>query len=681
MGQQQAILRTYEEGGRKYQYQPLIGKSIRLIHLHKTKKHEIYCTLEHVTLEKHSKYTALSYAWGSSDTPFCIEVRNGHKDVLGSIPLTTNLQAAILDLWCAPGVRPKVFWIDQIAIDQTNIAERNSQVAHMAEIYQTATQVVTYLGPRTVGDVAALKLMKRVEAHYQRQYILKLRGSDLDREVLEEQAEVQRDASYATSYRHLILNGHPGQDMLRELIEPAIGPDDPGWQVALEISTPACSQRLWMVQENMLNKTTHMLRGPFLVEWEMVASFAGMVNILPAFAHNQALASPTQGPMLQMWGMKRLKTAMTLMELMWMLQNYGCSNPRDRVYACLGIARDADALGIQPDYSVSVEDLYTEVARQTLRHHQHLECLDYVLEPDHSMPQPSWAPQRWGEHSEISTRRFKFSSSDVFGASGDYAGEVQFDGDTLIVQGAIEDVITSHQFSIHFRDRDYYTTLFHSTDMHCKMLLETSKHDVEDLRSRYIQLIEFQLARVEGYQAHIKEMEAWATVHSMDDDLAATAVYCTLASIRRYPDDFPAQKGLETIKRSIATDRTGLRDLSRIVAGHSDLFDVKRPQFKISPPKFTDDERVLEGTLFGHSIARVKRTIFCTESGRFGSVYGSVDEGDKIAILKGGRAIYVLRPSGEEYRFVASAYVYGLMDGEACLDPSFESRIQTIRIR
>ena len=47
--------------------------------------------------------------------------------------------------------RKRYLWIDAIAIDQGNNAERNHQVAFMSEIYRCASQVLIYLGAATPG--------------------------------------------------------------------------------------------------------------------------------------------------------------------------------------------------------------------------------------------------------------------------------------------------------------------------------------------------------------------------------------------------------------------------------------------------------------------------------------------------------------------------------------------------
>ena len=53
----------------------------------------------------------------------------------------------------------------------------------------------------------------------------------------------------------------------------------------------------------------------------------------------------------------------------------------------------------------------------------------------------------------------------------------------------------------------------------------------------------------------------------------------------------------------------------------------------------------------------------------------------KMTILKGSRAVYILRPAGDEYTLVSTAFVHGLMEGQAVREPDFEDNVKPIRIR
>jgi hypothetical protein len=55
-------------------------------------------------------------------------------------------------------------WVDAICIDQSNIAERNQQVAMMGDIYSTATRVAAWLGTESDDSALAVQQMRNPEA-------------------------------------------------------------------------------------------------------------------------------------------------------------------------------------------------------------------------------------------------------------------------------------------------------------------------------------------------------------------------------------------------------------------------------------------------------------------------------------------------------------------------------------
>jgi hypothetical protein len=116
------------------------------------------------------------------------------------------------------------------------------------------------------------------------------------------------------------------------------------------------------------------------------------------------------------------------------------------------------------------------------------------------------------------------------------------------------------------------------------------------------------------------------------------------------------------------------------VTTHPALWDKGRKPFKLSVPDSSYEERLLRVTLFTNSIARVPRTIFFTRNGQFGSIVGKVKEGDRVAVLSGGNAVYILRPFGADFKFVESGFVLGLMHGLARPDPAFGQIVRHIRI-
>ena len=69
-------------------------------------------------------------------------------------------------------------------------------------------------------------------------------------------------------------------------------------------------------------------------------------------------------------------------------------------------------------------------------------------------------------------------------------------------------------------------------------------------------------------------------------------------------------------------------------------------------------------------------TFFITDGGYMGMAFKGCHEGDAVVLLAGAHFPVVLRARGSEYRFLAPAYIHGIMQGEAW--PDDDSKLQTI---
>jgi hypothetical protein len=73
------------------------------------------------------------------------------------------------------------------------------------------------------------------------------------------------------------------------------------------------------------------------------------------------------------------------------LNKLGATDPRDRVFALLGLADDAEKLGIYPDYTKSDRTVYIETARKLLTQ-GHMEVFALSQFPKFNVNLPSWVP-------------------------------------------------------------------------------------------------------------------------------------------------------------------------------------------------------------------------------------------------------------------------------------------------
>jgi hypothetical protein len=90
-------------------------------------------------------YTTLSYTWGRNSDGDASLSRTLLLDN-GVICITENLRDCLGRVQPQHGEQPLLLWVDAVCINQNDIAERNSQVAMMADIYRKASALIIWLG-------------------------------------------------------------------------------------------------------------------------------------------------------------------------------------------------------------------------------------------------------------------------------------------------------------------------------------------------------------------------------------------------------------------------------------------------------------------------------------------------------------------------------------------------------
>jgi hypothetical protein len=104
-----------------------------------------------------SEYTALSYTWGDPGSQLTIYIDETPFRILQNLHdfLTTLHDMRDHSTW---------FWIDQLSINQCDIAERNHEVQRMAQIYGNAASVRVWLGLANEHTESAFALLERYVA-------------------------------------------------------------------------------------------------------------------------------------------------------------------------------------------------------------------------------------------------------------------------------------------------------------------------------------------------------------------------------------------------------------------------------------------------------------------------------------------------------------------------------------
>ncbi|EME44369.1 hypothetical protein DOTSEDRAFT_72012 [Dothistroma septosporum NZE10] len=292
---------------------------VRLIKvLPSTEPGAISCRSTTRSLAQAPIYTALSYTWGRP-SPDCSITLN---DV--TILVRKNLWRCLHNVRQSATDRNKLFWIDALCIDQHNLGERTHQVGLMSSIYSTAEQVMVWLGPAYGDSNLALQTLSRWAS-----------------------AENVPDAEICKIW------WKPHGAALRRLCERTY------WS------------RLWILQELVLAKDVLLICGSRRAPGSALSEFLLRARTLPPMAHRDENLEydPTMKSraMSIFQEVQRARGETCLLDQMRISQHLRCHEPRDKVYALLGIVgRGHD--GILPDYAVGLPSLLNAVLRN---HHKH----------------------------------------------------------------------------------------------------------------------------------------------------------------------------------------------------------------------------------------------------------------------------------------------------------------------
>ena len=344
-----------------YQYTPLSDdlKEIRLLTLHEGRfKADIHISIHTVPLTTDSPpiYEALSYVWGSPETPIDIQVG------VQTLSITRSLAEALPYLRYRD--RPRILWIDAICVNQQDLEERSRQIRRMADLYRLAERVVVWLGPGNKDSSYGLRLLKDLSSQITVDWVhqkMKPRSNGTAKHWAEESEELPY--------------GHKQVRAVYSLI-----------------SRP-WFERLWIWQEIQLAKSNAIvICGSDPIPWESCRSalfclywkkektsviseqFSARVKETYHLASTGGLKYPLQ-------------------HTMHTTRYCKYTDPKDRVYAILSLLDPSDdGIDIEPDYTKSTSQVFQNVALHYINHHKTLELLSSSGLSDRQSEMPTWVP-------------------------------------------------------------------------------------------------------------------------------------------------------------------------------------------------------------------------------------------------------------------------------------------------
>ncbi|KAL1607660.1 hypothetical protein SLS60_002595 [Paraconiothyrium brasiliense] len=138
--------------------------------------------------------------------------------------------------------------------------------------------------------------------------------------------------------------------------------------------------RVWILQEIALARLATMVAGEKTIRWT-----SETINKL------LALCTPRLPPSALRW-LPASQPERDVLTVLHRSRNCSSTDPRDKVYAVLGLAQAEFRDGFPIDYSLTVEEVYTQLATHTMELEQELRVLKYA-DGLRMRDMPSWVPQ------------------------------------------------------------------------------------------------------------------------------------------------------------------------------------------------------------------------------------------------------------------------------------------------
>ncbi|KAJ4060600.1 hypothetical protein NW761_002644 [Fusarium oxysporum] len=451
--------------------------------------------------------------------------------------------------------------------------------------------------------------------------------------------------------------------------------DSPAWDALNTMLSVPYFSRVWIIQEIVVASDFVLLWGDITISKREFKNFR-----LAALYYKLSDVDVEKGSPGVVWNavallyMGHYKVGDdSLLQLVSSTSSTNATDARDKIFALIGLAGDR-SYGIVPDYSRSETEVFSEFARLVIVAENNLNILDhsYVESPEDPERLPLWAP-RW--HSDDDSHKhylinYKFTASRSLplGLMSSMSEKV------LSLRGLQVDLVKE----MHARTTEIHRDIIAAVDMVI--------HNIDIFNERYgSEIIRTVLLTMMAGHESSGPMINHFTRRPTDDEYVNNFIAFAL--------QFTIQTHISQDGRG--TDQRRYLDLVRLAAK---AIPLPAEPCWTSPEDFEFLERMLK-TLYPHDprvvaadldmLSRIDcdfvmgpqrleelirashdSEMFMTETGYVGFGPRYMKPGDVVCVLFGGGTPYVLRPTAtaDEYLFLGSAYIHGIMDGEVIDD-------------
>jgi hypothetical protein len=576
---------------------------VLIVRSSRRKNSRVRCNLIHADLDALSEapfhfYEAVSYTWGDMSDVKSIDL-DGH-----SFSVTRNLHGLLKRL--RHKRTPGFYWVDAICINQQDIPERNQQVQLMKAIYENAEQVLVWLGPASDDSDIAMQLIDEI---------------------------TDADSDYDATESESVILGRWSARLQASLRDPD---DHYRWEAIARLFDRPWWRRAWIRQEVAVASNVWVLCGDdCLQRWATLIQAMEAINRVAAdfepftkalggqsSGYHQAIAVDVFRESISQQGCVKDEEYL-------LLHGRQCeaTDPRDRVFALVGLAGEQARAALMPDYQLPVSVVFAMATKYLITSSNTLDALSHCgLGKTHDS-MPSWVMDPRTDWSELPLR-FREDQETLYITSLATAPTIEFGeqagSETLVVEGvSISNV--AHVSPGYLTERDE----------HFEMCGVTSGTTTE--------LLDIWLAGspaskdVHGVES---QLQTWfRTIIADQDNVGSRA---TEQYIR---ESFPLSP-------------------EHIVRGCPDV-----PSIDQMCQTFCDSSPVYASHV-------LNRRMFITKGGMLGLGPRVLAIDDLVCLIYGCGVPLVLRPiRGDCYQLVGEAYVHAIMNGDAFSDTTQHERV------
>jgi hypothetical protein len=356
------VREDYDPDIYRYSYIDGEAREIRIVRIEpaSNKDDPIQCELTKYCLDDKPTYKALSYTWGEDEKSAHLAI--GEK----SLWISRNLEAALKRLRL-PDTYLNI-WVDRICIDQEDDVERSSQTSRMSNVYNQAENVYVWLGEADANSELAWELIENLAS-----------GTEIAiSAIIHDKARKRKFEGLKALFRR------------------------PYWW------------RIWVIQEvhygRQDGRVVEVFCGERQITWTKLLQMSENLTLRPI--HDLLITEypndPTSiysltggGPLkLRLSGYSQSANP-TLMDLLYTHSSKLSSDPKDKVYALVGLSGFKE---IDTDYTISVQDAFINTARSIITSTRELDLICVSQNNDNKYNLPSWVPD-WERRSVYPNHR------------------------------------------------------------------------------------------------------------------------------------------------------------------------------------------------------------------------------------------------------------------------------------